>query len=63
MDWNKELKEANWPLIIFEIFIMVLLIMVILREGQLEPLPASVQYVVAIGVFFLTGKNLLTKRR
>jgi len=63
MDWNKELKEANWPLIIFEIFIMVLLIMVILREGQLEPLPTSVQYVVAIGVCFLTGKNLLTKRR
>ncbi|KKN17187.1 hypothetical protein LCGC14_0968420 [marine sediment metagenome] len=63
MDWKKELKETNWPLVIFEILILILMFYVVLHEGQLEPMKPTIQYVIALGVVFLMGKNLLTIRR
>ena len=62
MDRKKELKETNWIYVFYLIFLMALVIKVILQRETLQPLPLDVQYITTIGVLFLVGKNILTKK-
>lgn len=62
MVWKKELKETNWVLAGFVLFITWLLIDVIFLRETLPEFPIKMSYVMAIGIAYLCGLSLFRSK-